>query len=149
MMSPANPASSTPASGPSRRPTSLKEVAELGASGGDIDALLREFLDEFFVAEDSRRATMLVDEPQLLEHERANAYLAAVAEHLTLCYSLPRVAWVNGPQRFLHRPYFPAGLESLKATFLKESPTAFRRRLIFVDANPLSRPRKTSRGFGA
>ena len=144
-----NTAASIPEPSSSRRPASLKEVALLGARGGDIDAGLREFLDEFYVADESRRASMLADEPQMLEDERANAYLAAVAEHLSLRYALPRVGWVNEPQRFLHRPYFPAGLESLKATFLKESPTAFRRRLIFVDANPLSRPRQVSRGFGA
>jgi hypothetical protein len=119
------------------------------AEGGGIDDLLREFLDEFYVADEKARAAMVAEEPPLLANERANAYLAAVAEHLSLRYSLPRLAWVGAPVRFLHRPYFPAGLESLKATFLKESPTAFRRRLIFVDANPLSRPRQVSRGFSA
>lgn len=45
--------------------------------------------------------------------------------------------------------YFPSGLESLKATLLVESPTAFRRRLIFVGADPLYRPRKARLGIGA
>jgi hypothetical protein len=119
----------------------------MAAAGHEIDPLLREFLDEFYVADEARRAGMLAQEPPLLDNERANAYLAAVAEHLALTYRLRRIDWVSGPKRFLHRPFFPAGLESLKATFIKESPTAFRRRLIFVDANPLSRPRQLKRGF--
>jgi len=121
----------------------------LGASLGQIDAYLREFLDEFYVESSANQALMLVDEPHLLDSEEANAYLGAVAEHLARCYKLPQPSWASGDARFLHRPFFPSGLESLKATLIVESPTAFRRRMIFVDANPLSRPRKTTRGFGS
>jgi hypothetical protein len=45
---------------------------------------------------------------------------------------------------FLREPYFAGGLESLKAILIVESPSAFRRRLIFISADGLSRPR---RGF--
>ncbi len=78
------------------------------------------------------------------EHDRANAYYAAVAEHLALTHRLQVPAWTLEAGRFLRKPWFPAGLESLKATLLVESPPAFRRRMIFVDADPLYRPRRAS-----
>jgi hypothetical protein len=37
-------------------------------------------------------------------------------------------------------PFFAGGLESLKAILLAESPSEFRRRLIFISADALSRP---------
>ena len=134
---------------PTKRPRSLSEAAAYGLKFGDKDAFLREFLDEFYVEENAaRRATMLMDEPPIGEDDRANAYYAAVAEHLALTYRLPVPSWTRGAARFLKRPFFPSGLESLKATLLMESPTAFRRRMIFVDANPLYRPRRDKPHFG-
>lgn len=132
-----------------QRPRSLQEVVRLGHDLGHLAAFLREFLDEFYVESDAdRRAAMLVDEPDLGADIRANAYLAAVAEHLALRNRLAVPGWTGLPARFLKRPYFPAGLESLKATLLVESPTAFRRRMIFVGADPLYRPRRDQAAIG-
>ena len=118
-----------------------------GRAHGHLDASLREFLDEFYVAKDAAdRTRMLSEEPPLGDDARVNAYLAAVAEHLALRHRLPVPEWTAGARRFLRRPFFPGGLESLKATLLKESPAAFRRRLIFVDADPLYRPRRDTAG---
>jgi hypothetical protein len=130
-----------------RRPRSLREVV-LWAQEGEMDAYLREFLDEFYTARDMQiQSTMLSDEPALVDDLRANAYLAAVAEHLAKRLSISAPSWTEAPSRFLKRPYFPAGLESLKATLLVESPVAFRRRMIFVGAEPLYRPRKDAVGI--
>ncbi|MDR2507794.1 MAG: hypothetical protein LBD67_07355 [Candidatus Accumulibacter sp.] len=127
------------------RPRSLKSVAMWERVHGHADSFLREFLDEFYVERDQReRAAMLAEEPPLSDNDRLNAYLAAVAEHLALRYRLDIPDWVLTPPRFLKRPFFPAGLESLKATLLMESPAAFRRRMIFVGADPLYRPRKAA-----
>lgn len=137
---PASPALPKPAS---RRPRSLHEAASLGESLGRRDAMLREFLDEFYFAPVGTRAAMLAEEPRLIAgDERANAYYAAVAEHLALTHRLGVPAWAQTEERFLCKPFFPAGLESLKATLIVESPPAFRRRMIFVGADPLSRPRR-------
>lgn len=134
----------------SRRPRSLKEVALWGQSFGDTDGFLREFLDGFYVERDQRnRAAMLVEEPPMDTNDRHNAYLAAVAEHLALKNRLPVPDWTGHAARFLSRPYFPCGLESLKATLLMESPNAFRRRMIFVGADPLYRPRRDASGIGS
>lgn len=131
------------------RPHSLKEIVLFGEGEGDMDSFLREFLDEFYVQPDSaRRQTMLNDEPPLVASEHANAYFAAVAEHLALRNHLTVPEWAADSARFLKRPFFPCGLESLKATLLMESPSAFRRRLIFVGADPLYRPRRDAVGIG-
>jgi hypothetical protein len=126
-----------------RRPQSLQEAALWGSQRGEIDHYLREFLDTFYLADSAQERTqMLLGEPPLSGNERTDAYLAAVAEHLALRYRLRVPEWTGAPSRFLKRPFFPAGLESLKASLLVESPTAFRRRMIFVGADPLYRPRR-------
>jgi hypothetical protein len=138
----------TPASGEGLahgRPRTLREAAARGASLGRRDAMLREFLDEFYQAPAPRRAAMLADEPALIaDDDRANAYYAAVAEHLAFSHALKVPAWALDRRRFLRKPFFPAGLESLKATLIAESPSAFRRRMIFVGGDPLYRPRRAS-----
>lgn len=125
------------------RPQSLREATTSGEAHGAAGARLREFLDHFYVTLDaSARSRMLADEPPLSADARANAYVAAVAEHLALRHQLPVPSWTAGAERFLRRPHFPAGLENLKATLIQQSPAAFRRRLIFVEADPLYRPRR-------
>lgn len=132
-----------------RRPRTLKEASERGARAGHRTYLLREFLDEFYLERaPETRASMLSEEPPLEGDERWNAYLAAVAEHLAWQYRLPVPDWTGAAGRFLKRPFYPCGLDSLKAVLLVESPTAFRRRMIFVDADPLCRPRRDRAGTG-
>jgi hypothetical protein len=132
-----------------RRPRMLSEVMLWANELGHADEYLREFLDEFYVERNSAaRINMLQDEPPLAVDAHANAYMGAVAEHLAKQESAPAPAWADGASRFLKRPYFPCGLESLKAILLVESPVAFRRRMIFVGAEPLYRPRKDAIGIG-
>lgn len=124
------------------RPTTLLEVARRSAATEDtFDRSLREFLDSFYLASAEMRSASIAQQPQRLTATQ-DAYLAAVAEHLARRYDLPIPAWTDESDRFLHRPFFAGGLESLKATLLVESPAAFRRRLLFVSANALSRPRE-------
>ncbi|MHB1543598.1 MAG: hypothetical protein ACYCS1_02275 [Gammaproteobacteria bacterium] len=131
-----------------RRPNSLREVALWAREQGGIDSFLREFLDEFYMKHDpSEQIAMLSGEPPLSLDARTDAYLAAVAEHLAFRNHLTPPKWTGHQARFLKRPFFPCGLESLKATLLVESPTAFRRRMIFVGADPLYRPRRDSGGI--
>ncbi len=132
------------------RPRSLQDAVTLGRKFGDTDSFIREFLDEFYIEQDrAQREFMLQGEPSVVAENRTNAYLAAVAEHLALRNHLPVPEWTGKPCRFLKHPFFPGGLESLKATFLVESPTAFRRRMIFVGSDPLYRPRRDTVGIGS
>jgi hypothetical protein len=120
------------------RPRSLAEVARAARRDGDIYGPLREFLDFFYTHPRERKAS-LAREPALLDDRVANAYLAAAAEHLALRYRQPMPAWALKPDRFLHQAYF-GGPDGMKAILLVESPSAFRRRMIFVDHDPLGRP---------
>lgn len=122
------------------RPKSLLDLANRVVSGQQqFDPAVREFLDHFYADASDRSACIAETPPAVGEIE--DAYLAAVAEHLALSYDLLIPPWTEAPSRCLHRPFFAGGVESLKAILIAESPTAFRRRLIFVSADALSRPR--------
>ena len=65
--------------------------------------------------------------------------MAVSAEHLARRWGLAIPEWSNDPSRFLARPYFTSPLDGFKALLLAESPLAFRRRLVFTEAEPLRR----------
>jgi hypothetical protein len=117
-------------------------VARRAQAGEDVYASVREFLDSFYALrcrERAARRAMLAEAPVLL----GDAWLAAVAEHLPALPPAGAVlaAW---PRRFLHQAHF-GGPEGMKAMLLAESPLAFRRRMIFVDYDPLRRPSRRGR----
>lgn len=121
-------------------PDTLSKVAFLVVGqSGDFDLLLSEFLDAFYQSPD-RRQSMIDEAPRAIGGFE-DAWLGAVAEHLARRWNLGIPDWVDQPGRFLARPFFAGGLESLKAILLAESPLAFRRRQIFVEAEPLRRAR--------
>jgi hypothetical protein len=123
------------------RPATLAEVARRVESGEQrFDYALSEFLDSFYSAPDLR-ASMIRDRPGDLSDPVQQAMLGAVGEHLALRWHLPVPLWTNEPERFLRRPHFTTSMEGLKALLLAESPVAFRRRLIFTEAEPLRRAR--------
>ena len=125
---------------PSRRPDSIHEVSVRARDGTQaFDAALREFLDTFY-ANPELRERALSTCPIPLDDLR-DAYLAATAEHLARCHGMAVPEWSEHYGRKLKRPFFSGGLESLKARLTVESPAAFRRRLLFVSKNALSRPR--------
>jgi hypothetical protein len=124
------------------RPRSIAEIARRQRSGvQDFDLGVDEFLDTWQGLSSAERDAALADEPVLLGGVK-DAYIAAVAEHLARLDRRPIPDWTEKPGRFLREPFFAGGLESLKAILIVESPIAFRRRLIFVSANALSRPRR-------
>jgi hypothetical protein len=122
------------------RPKKIVEIAMRAASvPGAFDMATREFLDSWQMLTCAQRTEALAEEPPRLTPLQ-DAYLAALAEHLALseCLLVPR--WTQAQERFLAEPFFAGGLESLKAMLLVESPLAFRKRLIFISADGLSRP---------
>ena len=125
----------------SRRPRTLREVSRRVAAGLQaFDPAVREFLDAFYSSPGARRAALRA-RPLPLDAVR-DAYLAAIAEHLARSHGLAVPAWSETHGFTLTRPFFSGGLESLKAILTVESPTAFRRRLLFVSKDALSRPRQ-------
>ena len=122
-----------------RWPRSLWEVSERMRAGAAFDPTYREFLD-FFYANPAARTEALARCPAALD-PLPDAYLAATAEHLARVFELPIPEWSETHGQGLTRPFFAGGLESLKGILTVESPLAFRRRLIFISKNALSRPR--------
>ena len=121
------------------RPASLLEVSTRTQAGTQrFDPALREFLDEFY-ADAAHRPGAIAEKPVFLDDVK-DAYLAATAEHLAGLYLLDSPGWAEHHGRPLKRAFFAGGLESIKAALTVESPAAFRRRLLFVSKNALSRP---------
>ena len=124
----------------SRRPRSIHEVSVRTRDGTQpFDVALRELLDTFYAHPELRKAALAAC-PVPLDDLR-DAYLAATAEHLARCHGITVSEWSEHHGRKLKRPFFAGGLESSKAQLTVESPAAFRRRLLFVSKDALSRPR--------
>lgn len=120
------------------RPRTLYEVSRrVLANQQKFDPALREFLDSFYSRPDER-TTALARQP-LAMSDLYDAYIAATAEHLALSYGLEVPDWSETHGRKLKLPFFAGGMESLKALLFVQSPTAFRRRMLFVSKDALSR----------
>src|SRR6202051_3493500 len=125
-----------------KRPKTLREVARRVNNGEqEFDTAVREFLDSFY-SDPELRTSAIRDPPELIDALR-DAYLSAVAEHLASSYRVPVPEWTETQGNDLHTPFFAGGLETLKGMLVAESPTAFRRRLLFVGNDALSMPRHT------
>lgn len=123
------------------RPATLAEVARrVNAGEQAFDFALSEFLDSFY-SNPSLHSGMIAEPPEHLSDSLLDAMLGAVGEHLALRWKLSVPGWTGEPERFLRRPHFTSPFEGLKALLLAESPVAFRRRLIFTEAEPLRRAR--------
>lgn len=123
-----------------KKPDTLEEVVRRFTAGEQkFDPSLREFLDSFYSNPHSREIA-IARRPSSVDALH-DAYVAAVAEHLARMYGLPIPEWTEIHGNGLREPFFAGGLEQLKAVLLAESPTAFRRRLLFVSKDALDRPR--------
>ena len=123
------------------RISTLREVSEVAATNGEFGFALKDFLDGFYASPD---AADLTEAPPLLANAtpggpRLDAYLAAVAEHLSREMRWPVPDWTLEPSRFLETPWFGMQSHGGRMILLEESPAAFRVRNIFVSANALSR----------
>jgi len=126
------------------RPRSIFEIAQRAVEHSQgFDAAVREFLDAWQRMDANKRRAALRQEPSHVGRVY-DAYLGALTEHLARIGRLEIPAWTEKPSRFLDQPFFSGGLETLKPILLVESPLAFRRRLIFISANGLSRPQRAA-----
>jgi hypothetical protein len=121
--------------------STLRDLAQRVADGGDLPVALGDFLDAFY-RQPSQAS--LAEEPALLrgragDGDIVDAYLGAIAERLARQYGFHPPAWAFSEERYLHRPAFGSRSAALRATLLLESPVEFRSRNIFVTANALDR----------
>ena len=115
----------------------ISRRAKRGEQG--FDHATREFLDAFYANADERRAA-LRDRPEGMDPIR-DAYLAALAEHLARSFGLPVPEWSEMHGQRSKPAVLCRRLEPLNAILTVESPAAFRRRLLFISKDALSRPR--------
>ena len=131
------------------RPRTLKEAVGRIAAGEEERIAVDEFLDEFYLAMQGLNGqpepqSMIDDEPPILGTQPFDAFIGAVGEHLARRWSLRIPEWTNDERRFLDEPWFSDNAQAAKPVFLEDSPIAFRRRLIFTEAEPLRRARWAS-----
>lgn len=104
---------------------------------------LAGFLDGFYSDPDpKRRRARLEDDPGLTGDVKLDALVGAIGEHLCRRWGLGEPpTWTEDSARFLlQMPWF-LGPERMKGFLLAESPSSYRRRLIFTEAEPLRRVR--------
>jgi hypothetical protein len=124
-----------------RRPQTLSEAVAWSDEAEKFSFNIRDFLDEFYA--DPRSARM-IDEPPvrseiLSDKGLADAYVAAIAEHLSRQYGFSPPPWAMSSSRRLRDPWFAMNSHGGRMFLLIESPPAFRERNIFVSADALSR----------
>lgn len=84
-------------------------------------------------------AALLRNDPKPLRpDEKMYALLQSICIQLCLDHGIEAKGWL-AKRAFLQEPWFVAGVKSLYATALKESPASFRKNNIFVLGNFLSR----------
>lgn len=122
-------------------PMTIAELAQELAAVGDDESvpwrLVREFLVEFCHEEPLTQAVLLRDMPHPTGSRRWDAFLAAIAEHLSFHHRLPCPAWTQEPDRSLPSAWFLTDLPAARAAAMETSPASFRRRLIFLDRSDL------------
>lgn len=126
-----------------RRPGTLAEVLQrVRHEREKLRFCLAGFLDDFYSDPDrARRRARIDDDPGLADDPKLDALMGAIGEHLCRRWNLgDPPAWTDHPERFLSRPWF-LGPERMKGFMLAESPSAYRRRFIFTEAEPLRRAR--------
>jgi hypothetical protein len=125
------------------RPGTLAEVLQrVRCENEKFRFCLAGFLDGFYVDSDrDSRRRRIEDDPGLSCDAKLDALVGAIGEHLCRRWNLgDPPTWTDHPDRFLAWPWF-LGPERMKGFLLAESPSAFRRRFIFTEAEPLRRAR--------
>jgi hypothetical protein len=128
-----------------QRPHTLAEVVSRIEAGITWEIALPEFLDTFYFAlrgyPGPGPQSCLDSEPAAVTDPFWQAQIGAIGEHLAERWFLTKPRWTNHKSRFLAAPHFPHGTERYKGWYFVQSPIAFRRRMIFTEAEPLRRAR--------
>jgi hypothetical protein len=102
-------------------------------------ALILQFVDDFRSRRRDQQRDLIGRKPGPTGSAVVNAYLAALAEHLSNEAGLSAPAWVDDPARFLKQWWIESDVPSARPTAMAQSPAAFRRRGIFISERALER----------
>ncbi|MGQ0464099.1 MAG: helix-turn-helix domain-containing protein [Sporichthyaceae bacterium] len=120
-------------------------ISELGAyltearSETTRRRLALDFLGRFAASDPHRRVALLLAEPGSTGEPHWDALLAGLAEHLAFHDGWDAPDWVFEPARFLDTPWYFVDLPSARGRADASSPTAFRRRNVWIDRSDLER----------
>lgn len=129
---------SPPLGDTARRRLTLAATADRVLTGIPLRAAVADFVDDLRWARDDVDVVHRIHERPPNVDEHTDAYLGALAEHVsaTRCLSVP--CWASEEERFLDRIWWPDRV-GLWARAVVETPAAFRRRAIFRGAGALRR----------
>lgn len=105
----------------------------------DASGLILQFIDDFRSRRRNNQRELISKKPARTGSALVDAYLAALAEHLSYEVGLPAPAWVEDPDRFLTTWWIESDVPSARPTAVAQSPAAFRRRGIFISQRALER----------
>lgn len=125
-----------------RRWSSLAELAPalagaLVRGGAEAWRLVGEFLDDDGGAGAAEFSLSVADPPAPTGDARADALVAALAEHLAAGRGQPPPPWAQAAVEVT--PWWFAAGEPFRALALRESPPSFARRGVFITAGALER----------
>jgi hypothetical protein len=128
-----------------RRPTSLREVAAESPNYSDFGYNLKDFLHEFALAKQRQMhlLPLLEAEPPLLasrfeEGKICDAFLAGTADFLARSNRIQTPLWALNPERVLETPWFSETLPAVRLSLLRDTPSAFKEKNIFVFESALN-----------
>jgi hypothetical protein len=128
-----------------RRPKTLRELAEESPTYKDFGMNMRDFLHEFAFAKknNSPLASMLVEEPpriagRFAEGKICDAFLAATADYLSRKNQLHTPVWAVTDDYMLEQPWFSQEDVGLRGLLLRDTPSAFKDKNIFIFPNALN-----------
>jgi hypothetical protein len=128
-----------------RRPQTLAEVSRIARDDPpEFGLALREFLDEFYLDHPDKdaQAQRIADAATITGDPFADAWIGAAGEHLARRWDLKVPSWtLRREHALLTRPRFVPDAAALRGMLLVMSPPAFRARLLFTVAEPLTRAR--------
>lgn len=124
---------------PARRPRSLRQVVESSATYGDFGYHLKDFLHAVAEADkcgDSLEP-MLAEAPPLLagcfaEGNICDAFAAGLADFLARTHHFATPGWALSQDRVLERPWFSVEFPQVRLRLLRDTPSAFKDKNIFV-----------------
>jgi hypothetical protein len=122
-----------------RRPASLHEVAAESTTYSEFGYNLKDFLHEFASARQRQLPlqSLLETEPPLLalrfdEGKICDAFIAGTADYLARTNGIQTPAWALNPDRALEVPWFSETLPDVRFLLLRDTPSAFKEKNIFV-----------------